>query len=66
MTVYVDRDQVQPGYFPAMLAIGDSWFWYPFVSNLLAELSAIVKPDYSNILALGKVGATLSRASSSR
>lgn len=59
MTVYYDRDQVQEGHFPAMLAIGDSWFWYPFVSNLLAELSAVVKPDYSNILALGKIGATL-------
>jgi hypothetical protein len=59
MTVYYAPDQVQEGHFPAMLAIGDSWFWYPFVSNLLAELSAVVKPDYSNILALGQVGATL-------
>jgi len=59
VTVYYDRDQVQEGHFPAMLAIGDSWFWYPFVSNLLAELSAVVKPGYSNILALGKIGATL-------
>lgn len=59
MTVYYDPSQIEEGHFPAMLAIGDSWFWYPFVSNLLAELSAIVKPDYSNILALGKNGATL-------
>ena len=59
MTVYYDADRVQPGAFPALLAIGDSWFWYPFVSNLLAEISAVVKPDYSNILTLGKVGATL-------
>jgi hypothetical protein len=59
MTVYYDPRHIQPGHFPAMLAIGDSWFWYPFASNLLAELSAAVKPDYSNILTLGKVGATL-------
>ena len=59
MTVYYDPDQVQSGAFPAFLAIGDSWFWYPFVSNLLAELSAVVKPDYSNILTLGRVGLKL-------
>jgi hypothetical protein len=44
MTVYYDANQIEPGHFPAMLAIGDSWFWYPFASNLLAELSAAVKP----------------------
>ncbi len=59
MTVYFDANQIEPGHFPAMLAIGDSWFWYPFESNLLAELSAAVKPAYSNILTLGRVGATL-------
>jgi len=59
MTVYYDPARIQSGAFPALLAIGDSWFWYPFVSNLLAELSAVVKPDYSNILTLGKVGARL-------
>jgi hypothetical protein len=59
MTVYYDPARVQSGAFPALLAIGDSWFWYPFVSNLLAELSAVVRPDYSNILTLGKVGARL-------
>src|SRR5215813_118137 len=59
MTVYYDPDRIQSGAFPALLAIGDSWFWYPFVSNLLAELSAVVRPAYSNILTLGKVGATL-------
>ena len=40
-------------------AIGDSWFWYPKVSNLLAEVSAVVRPDYSNIMALGYLGAKL-------
>jgi hypothetical protein len=59
MTVYFDRSKIQSSAYPAMLAIGDSWFWYPFVSNLLAEISALVKPDYSNIFALGKVGATM-------
>ena len=59
MTVYYDPDRIDSGHFPAFLAIGDSWFWYPFVSNLLAELSAVVKPDYSNILTLGRVGAKL-------
>jgi hypothetical protein len=29
------------------------------VSNLLAEISAVVKPDYSNIMALGYLGARL-------
>jgi hypothetical protein len=59
MTVYYDANQIEPGHFPALLAIGDSWFWYPFASNLLAEVSAIVRPAYSDILTLGMVGATL-------
>ncbi len=59
MTVYYDRNQVREGAFPAILAIGDSWFWYPKVSNLLAEVSAAVKPAYSNIMALGYLGARL-------
>jgi hypothetical protein len=59
MTVYYDHDQVQDGAFPAILAIGDSWFWYPVASNLLAEISAVAKPAYSNILALGYLGAAL-------
>lgn len=59
MTVYYNPNQIVPCHYPAMLAIGDSWFWYPFASNLLAEISAVVKPDFSNILTLGTVGATL-------
>jgi len=59
LTVYYDPDRVESSAFPALLAIGDSWFWYPFVSNLLAEISAVVRPAYSNILTLGKIGATL-------
>jgi len=60
MTIYSSYDQIQPGAFPAILAIGDSWFWYPKVSNLLSEISAIVKPEYSNIYTLGAVGKRLS------
>ncbi len=59
MTVYYDPRQIHEGAFPAILAIGDSWFWYPKVSNLLAEVSAAVKPAYSNIMALGYLGARL-------
>ena len=59
MTVYYRADQIVSGAFPAMLAIGDSWFWYPKVSNLLAEISAVVKPAYSNIMAHGYIGARL-------
>ena len=59
MTVYYDPRQVHDGAFPAILAIGDSWFWYPKVSNLLGEVSAAVKPAYSNNMALGYLGAKL-------
>jgi len=59
MTVYYSPNQVQSGAPPAILAIGDSWFWYPKISNLLAEVSAAMKPDYSNIMALGHIGARL-------
>ena len=59
MTIYYTRNQPIEGAFPAILAIGDSWFWYPKVSNLLAEISAVVKPAYSNIMALGYLGAKL-------
>jgi hypothetical protein len=47
------------GAIASILAIGDSWFWYPKVNNLLNEVAAVVKPDYANILALGYIGATL-------
>jgi len=59
MTVYYGPNQVPSGAPAAILAIGDSWFWYPKVSNLLAEMSAALKPDYSNIMALGYIGARL-------
>lgn len=59
MTVYYAPNQSQTGAPAAILAIGDSWFWYPKISNLLAEVSAAIKPDYSNIMALGNLGAKL-------
>lgn len=63
MAVYYGRAaQIQPGAFPSILAIGDSWFWYPLPTgyNLLQTLSdRVLKPVYSNILSLGYVGATL-------
>jgi len=43
------------GDFPEILALGDSWFWYP-LNNLLAPIWNLWA-GYKNILAQGKVGA---------
>lgn len=63
MPVYYGRAApIEPGAFPAILAVGDSWFWYPLPAgyNLLQQLSdRVLKPDYANILSLGYVGARL-------
>jgi hypothetical protein len=59
VAVDYDRSSAQSGAFPAILAIGDSWFWYPIASNLLAEVSGVPKPAYADILALGYIGAEL-------
>ena len=59
MTVYYYPNLASAANPAAILAVGDSWFWYPKQSNLLAEVSAVVKPDYSNIMALGYLGAKL-------
>jgi hypothetical protein len=63
MPVYYGRGApIEPGAFPSILAIGDSWFWYPLPAgyNLLQQLSdRVLKPDYANILSLGYVGARL-------
>jgi hypothetical protein len=59
---YGSGTPIAPGAFPALLAVGDSWFWYPLPTgfNLLQQLSErVLKPDYANILSLGYVGATL-------
>jgi hypothetical protein len=62
MTVYYDTGSIPAGQFPSILAIGDSWFWYPLPTgqNLLEQLSNLVLKDaYKNIFSLGQVGATL-------
>jgi len=59
---YGSGTPVEPGAFPSILAVGDSWFWYPLPTgyNLLQQLSdRVLKPDYANILSLGYVGARL-------
>jgi hypothetical protein len=63
MPVYYGRSAaIEPGAFPSILAIGDSWFWYPLPSgyNLLQQLAArVLRHDYANVLSLGQVGAKL-------
>jgi len=58
--VYLPGDQWEPGNFPAGLAIGDSWFWYPF-NNLLASLvnHPRISDDHSAIQMIGYDGALL-------
>ena len=44
--------------YPSILAIGDSWFWYPFPGgSLINQLGKLVQPKEHNILALGYNGA---------
>ncbi|RSZ39930.1 MULTISPECIES: hypothetical protein [unclassified Variovorax] len=38
---YGHQDALMRGASPTTLAVGDSWFWYPF-DNLLGELRSIV------------------------
>ena len=59
---YGSGTSIEAGAFPAILAVGDSWFWYPLPTgyNLLQQLSDhVLKRDYANILSLGYVGARL-------
>ncbi len=60
MNVYQKGDIWVEGEYPAILAIGDSWFWYPD-NNLLQSISRHkqLRSDYSNIQALGFSGARL-------
>ncbi len=42
----------------SILAIGDSWFWYPFPGgSLLNQLGRVVAPQQHTILAIGNNGA---------
>ena len=43
---------------PSILAIGDSWFWYPFPGgSLISQLGPLVAPRSQTILAIGNNGA---------
>jgi len=61
MPVYAPGEAWKPGEFASILAIGDSWFWYP-TSNLLQALvnHPRLKDPYRNIQALGYNGAKIS------
>ncbi|MET3119588.1 hypothetical protein AAKU64_003829 [Undibacterium sp. GrIS 1.8] len=58
MTVYRTVDQWVEGNYPSILAIGDSWFWYPN-NNILESISnhPLMLPAYKNIQAVGYNGA---------
>lgn len=60
MTVYRTVDQWVEGNYPSILAIGDSWFWYPN-NNILESISnhPLMLPSYKNIQAVGYNGALL-------
>jgi hypothetical protein len=62
MTVYQKGQQWEPGEFPAILAVGDSWFWYP-KNNLLEALSRHPRllHDFRHIQGIGYNGALLQR-----
>ena len=50
----VDGDKI----YPSILAIGDSWFWYPLPGgSLINQLGKLVESKEHNILALGYNGA---------
>jgi hypothetical protein len=57
--VYWDSSSMQiDGVFPSILAIGDSWFWYPLPGgSLINQLGQLVAPKSHFILALGNNGA---------
>lgn len=61
MPIYAPGQTWNPGEFASILAIGDSWFWYP-KNNLLQALSEHpqLKDPYRNIQLLGFNGATIS------
>jgi hypothetical protein len=62
MTVYQKGEQWAPGEFPAILAIGDSWFWYPR-NNLLEALARHprLSRNFRHMQAVGYNGALLQR-----
>lgn len=60
--IYRKGDQIEAGAMPTILAIGDSWFWYPFPHNLLKALCEhpLLLDACKNIQLLGENGARLS------
>jgi hypothetical protein len=45
---------------PSVLALGDSWFWYPFPgANLLHPLAELMRRDGHRILVKGMNGAEI-------
>ena len=62
MRIYLPGDTPDAGHYPSILAIGDSWFWYPY-NNLLVAIAqhARVKAPYKNIQIIGYNGAQLSQ-----
>ena len=60
MRIYLPGDTPDAGHYPSILAIGDSWFWYPY-NNLLVAIAqhARVKAPYRNIQIIGYNGAML-------
>lgn len=62
MPIYKPGEAWQPSQFASILAIGDSWFWYP-KNNLLQALveHPDVKEPYRNIQILGYNGATVAQ-----
>jgi hypothetical protein len=60
MPIYLPGQAWEPGSFASILAIGDSWFWYPN-NNILGALVAhpSLKDPYRNIQMLGFNGAKL-------
>lgn len=53
-----EQDMKQEGKMASIIAIGDSWFWYPFPGgSLINQLGKLVKPREHVILASGYNGA---------
>jgi len=61
MTIYDGFTTWEPDEWPTVLAIGDSWFWYP-QNNLLEALARHpkLKEPYQHMVCLGQNGAYLS------
>ncbi len=61
MTIYDGYSAWNAGEYPVVLAIGDSWFWYPG-NNLLESLAnhPKLKDPYRHMVRLGENGALLS------